>query len=1597
MAKGKRQEEYDLNKSFYDASGNAYRSFSTLEAWARFSLQGVEDLSNSVPTITTSGSPQLTEQKINGKSYRSLSQTSTELGNFRLGDASHWSSRIGPTGKSLKVSMSAWIHLTASPSSYFAIANLGGADVFFGINSEDKIWLQIDDTPPSGAATFKSSTALNQNVWYHVAFSYDLTNNSSVPKMYVNGEEIAVTTGTAQNADFAGISTQGLELGDNSTQPFQGHLSEICVWSSELGAKEVKAIYNTSVSKMHEIISGYITNPVKTIIRENDYKTGSYPSNLRTGDRDFRGNSTVGMLFDDTKSIDFVSPFPTAEIEIKAPGPDMHRSWIGLTSSVDTFTKNFEFVTANEGEIIVNSRGAELVLMGAQPAPGAGFTFLVNEPKIHTPTQLAEVMANAINKYSDDLDLVAKASGGKITLVSKVPGPFNSTLHGQIISGSEDFSKSDYKITQFSTTTQGKISYPALIPDVSQYANTNISTPSIGPDLKAFKETKPGLTDYGISFTPGENISPFNDERIFLGINEFYQTGTLPSVLKGFNAPLSSKTQIVMDFITTSSQPYGSPIFQLSPGDGTIGGSIHPHLAGLNGSGFAYWNDDLNKWEMLHSNKNPRSLSSEDRLGALRGFTQPNYRIDSNNQPYGAKSGDANAKIAKTISRFSSIGHPTNTSGFPFATQYAATGSQCIDMSKHISAPFLLEKMTVTFKGVLGTSYQHHPAFDKIESKTFFVLAQKTTKEKSYISGLETVDVTEKEGSSITSFNRVVNTSGHREVVGYGRIGLVHEDSIYKSKSTRDEYNNLRASFDKLIEYNDDSSDHNVTSSFTMELTPRLGLTAENIAYYALTGSGGSSNFPLISDSNGCAIVDSNAKGGANLRGEHSGRHLSVAMDVADLSPDDLTFSNGITGSPLIFRSEYSKDSPYLLFPEDKLIFGWENHHIVERVNPNSNAHRSSGGFSIAEESTDHIKEMKITLFGSLIRNDKEYHDTLNQPLTSDGIHETIYGAPVLDQWDVEPMTVLSGSTRDALFFGDMFSNSTQFASTKIQTRTSPSVNPEHTDSFTISVPESIGGEAGTPVTILFENNAGTGGANQIRIRRNANGALPNAANFASLLVHAINGTSPDGETRPDDSDPPGTFVAADVGFATSGNGQNGIPGITASKNNAASPSVIITADKPGAEGDRVTFTDTNGNFIATSKGASPAKLTGGGVAVRGRRGSIVAGHAGRTGSLGRNSQYFDSNVIYSDSRVSSIGTFLDLLIPTATASIAIIEDNVAFQEPRNIVALSNRETNPTSRILYINDLFERPLFEAALDPNPPLIQFDASESTGFNPQGIDVSYLSIGIEDADPQKADTETNPPLYKDFKGSVVDAKGANSFGDFSKEVSIGPVDEPLNLAAARPEIKDSGKNIFENTNKMLQQGLDGFVTNGQNFNANAIADSYRALYGTIYGLPNIDPNLFGGTRRFPGIFEGGIRIPYLTGFKFGFSNIFPTSPVYHFRRSSYGQLRDLIESPVEAKMHGLRDLADEDNGVFTADQDAKTPPVKIIFMSRAGEANIDPADTNSQNLSIFSTSSKPYFDDEVSRERDVVNFPPPDLTDRTSISEDVSTLIDPPGGG
>ena len=172
--------------------------------------------------------------------------------------------------------------------------------------------------------------------------------------------------------------------------------------------------------------------------------------------------------------------------------------------------------------------------------------------------------------------------------------------------------------------------------------------------------------------------------------------------------------------------------------------------------------------------------------------------------------------------------------------------------------------------------------------------------------------------------------------------------------------------------------------------------------------------------------------------------------------------------------------------------------------------------------------------------------------------------------------------------------------------------------SFTISVPTGIGGEDGT-ITIIFGNGAGTGAANQIRIRRDANGETATAADLAQLLVFAINGTTPSGAQAGGS----GTYVAADVGFATSGRGTAGIAGLTATRDGTT----VKLATVADSQGNSVVLTDVLGTPIATAGGASPKNLSGG---------VTAAGGLGRTHFLAAMMQQAANSTIFTEAGLDS-------------------------------------------------------------------------------------------------------------------------------------------------------------------------------------------------------------------------------------------------------------------------------------------------------------------------------------------------------------------------
>lgn len=84
-----------------------------------------------------------------------------------------------------------------------------------------------------------------------------------------------------------------------------------------------------------------------------------------------------------------------------------------------------------------------------------------------------------------------------------------------------------------------------------------------------------------------------------------------------------------------------------------------------------------------------------------------------------------------------------------------------------------------------------------------------------------------------------------------------------------------------------------------------------------------------------------------------------------------------------------------------------------------------------------------------------------------------------------------------------------------------------------------------------------------------------------------------------------------------------------------------------------------------------------------------------------------------------------------------------------------------------------------------------------------------------------------------------------------------------------------------------------------------------------------------------------------FRYGISNVEPEYASSLWRVDHYGHVRDMLEPRRQ----------------FT-DSNEKSP-IKIAFTS--GSVKVDPMLTYSQNLSVFATSSMPYFDDGIARNR------------------------------
>jgi len=543
----------------------------------------------------------------------------------------------------------------------------------------------------------------------------------------------------------------------------------------------------------------------------------------------------------------------------------------------------------------------------------------------------------------------------------------------------------------------GQITYPLGLPTSSNFISGNIVTPNFLNGLVAAGTSSAGIADAHVLFVSGQNITPFDESRTYLDNNStFYATGTSSGTLPGFNQRLSSKTSIVI-----STNPSVATDFFFSTG--TLP-SASGSAGGVN-TGLGYYNWPEKRWEIigdLSSGSNIDILNSDPavRQEGLLGFVPANLRnIPSENME--ALTGSSGQAILETI------GFPMSEYGFPFASKYDATGSQMLDMSDYLTAPFLLEKIVIEFSGAIGP---HIIADDRFGPavKSFFLMTQKNM--SGSIDTFSTAILSSSNPGALIS--RTYSHGFAKSLISFGMVSLTYDglpsafsrdlDLVVPGTGIRrtDTTGSYRVEFESRVAQKNDFGGLTSFSKTDREATPdRAVLKIEGSRH----GFGLSDGRSFIAGAGGLKPTGSFSF--AQLHPAGSGDNLVV------------TVSDSGTIAPT---------SPVILLPTDKLVLGfsntpnyWPNYAFAHSVvNPITTRYEAGLAQSNVVLSPG---KGKLMLYGSMLRNNLPVEPTMNQPLTSDAIHEDLhYDNPIYDQWDVEPTIALTGSYVDLIITGSM-------------------------------------------------------------------------------------------------------------------------------------------------------------------------------------------------------------------------------------------------------------------------------------------------------------------------------------------------------------------------------------------------------------------------------------------------------------------------------------------------------------------------------------------------------------------------------------------------
>lgn len=508
-------------------------------------------------------------------------------------------------------------------------------------------------------------------------------------------------------------------------------------------------------------------------------------------------------------------------------------------------------------------------------------------------------------------------------------------------------------------------------------------------------------------FTPGQELTPFrdNDQPAADGkssTDPFFTTGSADLLVGGgFSSPLWSKNKIEIDLPVTSTTTFS--IVRGSPDTVILGPNDSFH------SPMGYYNFTNKIWEPIGIGFQVDRTTLTDAVEYLTvGFF--------------------NGLLPRsTVASVQGMGYCGSDFGFPYHPKYHATSSQTLDMSQYINEPFLLEKAIITIGSAswtIGSIDLTLPGLGLTGSaNTFFLLNQRKNQNYSYTKNIVTAINGTIEITSISSsiprnvpitFDQYTNSKTTyvdtvRDILGFSQIYSFdkHSPDTYL-KRTYDPVTKLKAASGTVAEFlpttdNDivingsltDISGANWITKPTYPLTLSMSMCVPPFGCYNDMPSIIHSNILFTNYSGINKYVWSGYNGtrtGLNLTSPSTQGYLNDLFSGTESEPNYREYAKQL-GFTINSPIEKHKTSPYILYPTDQLILGcqvaisWAP--AVYPVAPSGPPVKESILTLFKDTDNSSIKS-SLTLYGSYIRNNKEFNDGTNQLLSSNGIHEVI-------------------------------------------------------------------------------------------------------------------------------------------------------------------------------------------------------------------------------------------------------------------------------------------------------------------------------------------------------------------------------------------------------------------------------------------------------------------------------------------------------------------------------------------------------------------------------------------------------------------------------